>query len=139
MNGVLGMLDLMLDSNIDEAQLGLARMAHSSAEKLLSVINDILDFSKIEAGKLELQPVVFSLRDLAEEVRDLFWVKAEKKSIGMTLHINDSIPDLVEGDPLRLRQILINLKGNAIKFTEQGEISLSVYLVEETPADVLLR
>jgi PAS domain S-box-containing protein len=139
MNGVLGMLDLMLDSNIDEAQLRLARMAHSSAEKLLSVINDILDFSKIEAGKLELQPVVFSLRDLAKEVRDLFWVKARKKSIGMTLHINDSIPDLVEGDPLRLRQILINLKGNAIKFTEQGEISLAVYLAEETPADVLLR
>ena len=139
MNGVLGMLDLMLDSNIDEAQLRLARMAHSSADKLLSVINDILDFSKIEAGKLELQPIVFSIRELAKEVRDLFWVKARKKSIGMTLHINDSIPDLVEGDPLRLRQILINLKGNAIKFTEQGEISLAVYLAEETAADVLLR
>jgi PAS domain S-box-containing protein len=139
MNGVLGMLDLMLDSNIDEAQLRLALMAHSSAEKLLAVINDILDFSKIEAGKLELQPVVFSIRDLAKEVRDLFWVKAEKKNIGMTLHINESVPDLLEGDPLRIRQILINLKGNAIKFTEQGEISLAIYLEEETPDNVLLR
>jgi PAS domain S-box-containing protein len=139
MNGVLGMLDLMLDSNIDEAQLRLALMAHSSAEKLLAVINDILDFSKIEAGKLELQPVVFSIHDLIKEVRDLFWVKAEKKSIGMTLHINESVPDLVEGDPVRIRQILINLKGNAIKFTEQGEISLAVYLEEETPDNVMLR
>jgi two-component system, sensor histidine kinase len=139
MNGVIGMLDLMLDSNIDEPELRLARMAHSSAEKLLSVINDILDYSKIEAGKLELQPVVFSIRDLIKEVRDLFWVKAQKKSIGMSLHISDSVPDLLEGDSNRLRQILINLKGNAIKFTEQGEVSLEVHLEVETPDNIMLR
>jgi PAS domain S-box-containing protein len=139
MNGVLGMLDLMLDSNMDEAQLRLARMAHSSAEKLLYVINDILDFSKIEAGKLELQPVVFRLRDLAKEVRDLFSVKAQKKSIAMTLHIDDSVPDSLEGDSVRLRQVLINLKGNAIKFTEHGEVSLQVRLQEESADNVLLR
>jgi PAS domain S-box-containing protein len=139
MNGVLGMLDLMLDSNMDESQLRLARMAHSSAEKLLYVINDILDFSKIEAGKLELQPVVFRLRDLAKEVRDLFSVKAQKKSIALTLHIDDSVPDSLEGDSVRLRQILINLQGNAIKFTEQGEVSLRVRLAEETTDNVVLR
>jgi len=139
MNGVLGMLDLMLDSNIDEAQLRLARMAHSSAEKLLSVLNDILDFSKIEAGKLELQPVVFRIRDLAKEVRDIFSVKAQKKNIAMTLFIDESVPDSVEGDSVRLRQILINLQGNAIKFTEKGEVSLSVYLEGETSDNVMIR
>ena len=139
MNGVLGMLDLMLDSITNESQLRLARMAHSSAEKLLFVINDILDFSKIEAGKLELQPVVFRIRDTVKEVNDLFWLKAQKKNIGMTLHIDESVPDTIEGDSVRLRQILINLKGNAIKFTENGEVSLEVRLEEETPEDILLR
>jgi PAS domain S-box-containing protein len=139
MNGVIGMLDLMLDSNMIESQLRLARMAHSSAEKLLYVINDILDFSKIEAGKLELQPVVFRINDMVKEVNDLFWLKAQKKNIGMTLHIDESVPDTVEGDSVRLRQILINLKGNAIKFTEHGEIGLEVRLEEETQEDILLR
>jgi len=139
MNGVIGMLDLMLDSNMNESQLRLARMAHSSAEKLLYVINDILDFSKIEAGKLELQPVVFRISDMVKEVNDLFWIKADKKNIGMTIFIDKSVPDTVEGDSVRLRQILINLKGNAIKFTEHGEVSLEVRLVEETPEDILLR
>jgi two-component system, sensor histidine kinase len=139
MNGVIGMLDLMLDSNMNESQLRLARMAHSSAEKLLYVINDILDFSKIEAGKLELQPVVFRISDMVKEVNDLFWLKAQKKNIGMTLHIDESVPDTVEGDSVRLRQILINLKGNAIKFTEHGEVSLEVRLEEETQEDILLR
>jgi PAS domain S-box-containing protein len=139
MNGVLGMLDLMLDSNIDEALSRLARMAHSSAEKLLSVLNDILDFSKIEAGKLELQPVVFRIRDLAKEVRDIFSVKAQKKNIAMTIFIDESVPDSVVGDSVRLRQILINLQGNAIKFTEQGEVSLNVHLEEDTPDHLLIR
>lgn len=139
MNGVIGMLDLLLDSNMNEPQLRLARMAHSSAEKLLYVINDILDFSKIEAGKLELQPVVFRIRDTVKEVNDLFWLKAQKKNIGMTLCIDDSVPDTVEGDSVRLRQILINLKGNALKFTEHGEVYLETRLEEETPEDILLR
>jgi PAS domain S-box-containing protein len=139
MNGVIGMLDLMLDSNMNESQLRLARMAHSSAEKLLYVINDILDFSKIEAGKLELQPVVFRIRDTVKEVNDLFWLKAQKKNIGMSPYIDESVPDTVEGDSVRLRQILINLKGNALKFTEHGEVSLEVRLEEETHKDILLR
>jgi PAS domain S-box-containing protein len=139
MNGVIGMLDLLLDSNMNEPQLRLARMAHSSAEKLLYVINDILDFSKIEAGKLELQPVVFRIRDTVKEVNDLFWLKAQKKNIGMSLYIDESVPDTVEGDSVRLRQILINLKGNALKFTEHGEVYLEARLEEETLEDILLR
>jgi PAS domain S-box-containing protein len=139
MNGVIGMLDLMLDSNMNESQLRLARMAHSSAEKLLYVINDILDFSKIEAGKLELQPVVFKIRDMVKEVNDLFWLKAQKKNIGMTFFIDESVPETIEGDSVRLRQILINLKGNAIKFTEHGEVYLEVRFEEESSEDILLR
>jgi two-component system, sensor histidine kinase len=139
MNGVLGMLDLLIDSNLGSDQLRLARMAHSSAENLLSVINDILDFSKIEAGKLELQKSVFSLRGMLNEVHDLFSIKAQKKRIGLDLKINGRVPDTVEGDHVRLRQILVNLKGNAVKFTEQGKVSLEVMLVIESENDVLLR
>ncbi len=139
MNGVLGMLDLLLDSDMDEAQLRLARMAHSSADKLLEVINDILDFSKIEAGRLELQPSVFRIREMIEEVNDLLSIKAQKKRIGLNLHIDERLPDIVEGDPVRLRQILVNLKGNALKFTERGDVSLNVDVEQESEKDVMLR
>ena len=139
MNGVLGMLDLMLDSKMDEAQLRLARMAHSSAEKLLSVINDILDFSKIEAGKLELQTAGFHMRDMVKEVTDLFWIKAQKKNISIRGDVDEQVPDAVEGDSIRLRQVLINLIGNAVKFTDSGEVYLGVRLEQETSEGILLR
>ncbi|HTP65813.1 MAG TPA: ATP-binding protein [Geobacteraceae bacterium] len=139
MNGVLGMLDLLLDSEMNAEQMRLAGMAYSSAENLLSVINDILDFSKIEAGKLELKPTVFRIREMIKEVSDLLWIKALKKNIGLNLHIDERIPSIVEGDPVRLRQILVNLKGNALKFTEKGEVSLDVTLARETEKDFLLR
>ena len=109
MNGVLGMLDLLLDSKMDESQLRLARMAHSSAEKLLDVINDILDFSKIEAGRLKLLPSDFSLRELVNDVRELFLVKAQKKGLLLSTTIDGDVPDTLHGDTLRLRQVLINL------------------------------
>jgi len=139
MNGVLGMLDLMLDSKMDEARLRLARMAHSSAEKLLSVINDILDFSKIEAGKLELQTAGFHMRDMVKEVTDLFWIKAQKKNISIRGDVDEQVPDAVEGDSIRLRQVLINLIGNAVKFTDSGEVYLGVRLEQETSEGILLR
>ena len=139
MNGVLGMLDLLLDSDMNNDQIKLARMAHNSAENLLTVINDILDFSKIEAGKLELQKSVFHIRNLIKEVNDLFLIKAQKKSIGLNLYIDESIPEFVEGDAIRLRQILVNLEGNAVKFTEQGEVYLEVRLEKETDEEIVLR
>ncbi len=139
MNGVLGMLDLLLDSEMDEAQLRLVRMAHNSADKLLEVINDILDFSKIEAGRLELQPSVFLIREMIKEVNDLLSIKAQRKQIGLNLHIDERLPDFVEGDAVRLRQILVNLKGNALKFTERGNVALKVELEQETEKEVLLR
>lgn len=129
MNGVLGMLDLLLDSKMQPSQLRLASMAHGSAEKLLAVINDILDFSKIEAGRLKLQPTNFNLRELVKEVMELFLVKAQRKSIELSSAIEGSVPDELHGDTLRIRQVLINLIGNAIKFTDSGKVSLEVSMV----------
>jgi len=139
MNGVLGMLDLMIDSKMEDSQLRLARMAHSSAEKLLEIINDILDFSKIEAGRLELLPADFSLRELVHDVRDLFLVKAQKKGLLLSTAIDGDVPDTLHGDTLRLRQVLINLLGNALKFTDAGEVFLHVNLEEDSGKDLTLR
>jgi PAS domain S-box-containing protein len=139
MNGVLGMLDLLLDSKLDTTQQRFAAMAHGSAEKLLSIINDILDFSKIEAGRLELQNSCFLLRNVVREVTELFSVKARSKKITLRSQVDLHVPDAVEGDAIRLRQVLINLMGNALKFTDKGEVTLEVKLVENTGSDVVLR
>ena len=139
MNGVLGMLDLLLDSKMEESQLRLARMAHSSAEKLLEVINDILDFSKIEAGRLKLLPSDFSLFELVNDVRELFLVKAQKKGLLLSTSIDSEVPEILHGDTLRLRQVLINLVGNALKFTDTGEIFLHVSLADDSGKDSMIR
>jgi signal transduction histidine kinase/FixJ family two-component response regulator len=139
MNGVLGMLELLLETQLDDTQLRFVDMAHGSAEKLLSVINDILDFSRIEAGRLELKPSEFSIRDLVKEAVDLFWVKAQNKNIELRGEVGSRVPDLVVGDVARLSQVLINLLGNAFKFTESGEVSLHVLLEEENAEDLVLR
>jgi two-component system, sensor histidine kinase len=139
MNGVLGMLDLLLDSKMDDSQLRLAHMAHSSAEKLLEVINDILDFSKIEAGRLELLPSDFNLRKLVNDVKALFLVKAQKKGLVLSTTIDGDIPDTLHGDTLRIRQILINLLGNALKFTDAGEVFLHVCLEEDSGKNLTIR
>jgi len=139
MNGVLGMLDLLLDSKMEESQLRLARMAHSSAEKLLEVINDILDFSKIEAGRLKLLPTDFSLSELVNDVRELFLVKAQNKGLLLSTSIDGQVPEILHGDTLRLRQVLINLVGNALKFTDRGEILLQVSLDDDSGQDPMIR
>jgi len=139
MNGVLGMLDLLMDSRMDTAQLKLARMAHGSAEKLLEVINDILDFSKIEAGRLQLQSADFVLRGMVHEVMDMFWVRARNKNINLVCEIGESVPEAVRGDAVRLRQILINLIGNAVKFTDAGHVSLGLTLAGTTAEYAELR
>jgi PAS domain S-box-containing protein len=139
MNGVLGMLDLLLDSKMAESQLRLARMAHGSAEKLLEVINDILDFSKIEAGRLKLLPADFNVRELVNDVREIFLVKAQKKGILLSTAIDGNVPDTLHGDTLRLRQVLVNLLGNALKFTDAGEVFLHVSLVEDSGSNLTIR
>ena len=139
MNGVLGMVSLLLQSGLADQQLSFAEAVRSSGESLLSIINDILDFSKIEAGRLELETVCFDLNGTIGELAEMFGAGVQRKGIELTALVLDGVPRYVEGDPVRLRQILVNLLGNAIKFTSRGEVMLRVCLVEDLGEDALLR
>ena len=126
MNGVLGMTELLLQSELNRQQREFAEMAYQSGENLLNLLNDILDFSKIEAGKMELGRDLFSLGDSIGGILQVMGAQAEKKGLELTFHISPEIPDRLIGDVNRLRQVLFNLLGNAIKFTEHGEVVLTV-------------
>jgi signal transduction histidine kinase/DNA-binding response OmpR family regulator len=126
MNGVMGMSELLEATELTPRQRRLSGTISRSAEALLQIINDILDFSKIEAGRLELERVEFELRATVEETIDVFAGRAQAKGLELTCVIEPEVPSVVHGDPIRLRQILINLVGNAIKFTETGEVSVRV-------------
>lgn len=126
MNGVLGMTELLLDTGLTDTQRQFTQNVLNSCEALLHIINDILDFSKIEAGKMELDAVVFDVRHLAEEVAELLSGRAHAKGIELMLRVADDVPAAVRGDPGRVRQILLNLIGNAVKFTEAGEVEVSL-------------
>ena len=128
MNAVIGMTDLTLETELSSEQRGFLSMVKSSAESLLTVINDVLDFSKIEAGKLDLECVAFNLRDCVEDAVRLLALRAHEKGLELLCEIRPEVPVEIEGDPTRLRQIIINLAGNAIKFTERGEVALDVSL-----------
>jgi len=125
LNGVTGMLELLKRTDLESHQQRYIEIAQNSSKSLLSVINDILDFSKIEAGKLELQSVEFPLRETLADVVDIFASQTASKQVELIGHIPPDLPEWVVGDPERLRQILINILGNAVKFTEKGTISLS--------------
>ncbi|MGA7826689.1 MAG: ATP-binding protein [Geobacteraceae bacterium] len=126
MNGVLGMTELLLHTKLTEKQKKFAESSYRSAESLLCVINDILDFSKIEAGKLELDAISFDLVKTVQDSVELFSEQARKKAISLSLVLEKNVPVQVEGDPGRLRQVLVNLVGNAVKFTEQGSVFVRV-------------
>ncbi|GAB6194269.1 response regulator [Desulfocastanea catecholica] len=127
MNGILGLTDLVLHSDISGQKRDYLEMIHASAGRLLKLINNILDFSKIEAGKLELDIAPFSLRGTIAEALEILAISAEKKAIHLTVDCHDTIPDMLLGDAGKLSQILINLVGNAIKFTNKGKVALSVH------------
>jgi signal transduction histidine kinase/ActR/RegA family two-component response regulator len=128
MNGVMGMTELVLDSELTAEQRESLNTVRTSTESLLDVINDVLDFSKIEAGKLELDPIRFNLRDTLEETMKSLALRAHEKGLELVCDIKAQVPDYVVGDPTRIRQVIVNLAGNAIKFTGQGEVELEAAL-----------
>ena len=138
MNGVVGMLDMLLNTELTKEQMDFAKSAQSSGDALLMLINDILDHSKIEAGKLELETIDFDLRPTLESLSDVVAIKAEEKGVEFACLIDNSVPTRLKGDPGRLRQILTNLTGNAIKFVDRGEVSIRVSLKKEADTRVTL-
>jgi signal transduction histidine kinase/DNA-binding response OmpR family regulator/HPt (histidine-containing phosphotransfer) domain-containing protein len=139
MNGVIGMTGILLDTALSSSQREYAETVRSSADSLLTIINDILDFSKIEAGKLDLETLDFDLRATLEDTSDLLALRAAEKSLDFAYVIEPDVPSLLQGDPGRLRQILINLANNAIKFTHQGEVSIRVSLDQEDEGQATIR
>lgn len=137
LNGMLGMLSLLLDSGLQPDQLDSARTAYQSGEQLLSLINEILDFSKVEAGKLELESLSYDIRQLVHDVVHLFDEQAARKSLEVAVLIDPEVPASVTGDPARVRQVVANLVGNALKFTHEGEVTLRMSVVSQTPQLIL--
>ncbi len=138
LNGIIGMTDLTLETELTREQTGNLKTLKSSADSLLAVINDILDFSKIEAGKLELEPIPFNMRELIGETLRAHGVIAHEKGLELAWHVDPEVPDRLVGDSNRLRQILVNLVGNALKFTEEGEVLVNVSLVGEDSTSLML-
>jgi len=138
LNGILGMVELLMQTELTDQQKHLIQTIRSSGKALLSIINDVLDFSKIEAGKMELENVPFDLPGLLEEVISIFAEPAQEKGLELVYAIEPQVPRQVKGDPVRLRQILINLLGNAVKFTSEGEVSCLVRVVEKREQQAVL-
>jgi PAS domain S-box-containing protein len=139
MNGVIGMIELLLETQLNPMQLDYAETVRDSASALLTVINDILDFSKIEAGKLDLELLDIDVRDTVEDVARLLAIQAHAKGLEVIALLDPSLPDLLRGDAGRLRQVLLNLGGNAVKFTQKGEVAIECKVVQKDEQGVTIR
>jgi len=139
MNGVIGMTGLLLDTRLDAEQRDYAETVRSSGENLLTIINDILDFSKIEAGRMELEVMDFDLSSTVEEAVELLGEQAYDKGLELASLVKHDVPTALRGDAGRIRQVLVNLVGNAVKFTEEGEVTLVVSLVEDAEKTAVVR
>jgi signal transduction histidine kinase/ActR/RegA family two-component response regulator len=139
MNGILGMTELVLATDLSFEQREYIEIAKSSADSLLSLLNDILDLSKIEADRLDLDPVEFSVRQCLADAAKTMALKAREKSLALTWEIGQGVPDLIVGDPVRLRQVLLNLIGNAIKFTHEGRVTAEAHFESELEGTLQLR
>ena len=139
MNGIIGMTALALDTKLTDEQREYLTVVESSANSLLGLINDILDFSKIEAGKLAMETVDFSLRETLDDIIRILAFRAQEKTLFLTCHVDRAVPDTIRGDPGRLRQVLLNLVGNAIKFTSEGGVSIAVEMPAADQSGALLQ
>ncbi|CAN4081025.1 unnamed protein product [Withania somnifera] len=131
MNGILGMLALLLDTDLSSTQRDYAQTAQHCGKSLITLINEVLDRAKIEAGKLELEAVPFDLRSILDDVLSLFSEESRRKGVELAVFVSDKVPEIVMGDPGRFRQVITNLVGNSVKFTEQGHIFVQVHLAEQ--------
>ena len=139
MSGIIGMAGLLCDTELSSKQREYCEIIRRSSDSLLTIINEVLDFSKVESGEIELEIINFELRSAVEEVMDLFAIKAEDKGIELINFIRNNVPTELQGDPGRLRQILANLVGNALKFTENGEVVVGISVLEQTFTNATLR
>ena len=138
MNGIIGMTDILLNTKLTETQRKYLSAIEYSAKNLHVIINDILDLSKINAEKIELEKVNFNIRDVLESVHKTLKVKVDEKAIGFNVNIDEHVPEKLSGDPVRVNQILLNLVGNAVKFTEKGGVTLNCELRSKTDSEILI-
>jgi signal transduction histidine kinase/ActR/RegA family two-component response regulator len=139
MNGVMGTLQLLEDTDLSIEQKDFVKTAHKSAEALLAILNDILDLSKIEAGKLDFENIAFNLKQIIKDIVTLYSLKAEQQGVSLVQQLDDQLPDALIGDPTRMRQVIVNLVSNALKFTQQGEVKISVNVIKSYNESVDLK